>query len=358
MKKRFLTLHPKVVRPMSLDQLLLVYTGYSLNPNAAPQYQFWEPHEFAPLLAHIDRATGWMDGRMFTDFLFLALGILDEQGNGRYLARNETAPAAPKDWDRYLQELFACDRNLHALCQATAVTPFPSPRVWIALPYPNPQLFASDEQRIAAVMDWVYRFWERWTASGLWRCLELTGFYWLQESLYYQGPVYDDRVVIRAINRNIHQLVHTGGNRLQTLWIPYQLATGRSEWRSLGFDVAFLQPNYYFNPERKLETAAVEAYQAGQGLVMEVDLAVTYDPVRRQRFIEYMNLGATGGYDAAGQNFPPYMLTSPLAWYTGGWYLGKNGRKQALISLYQTNDPLYDQIYAFIQGSYVPLPTT
>lgn len=87
---------------------------------------------------------------------------------------------------------------------------------------------------------------------------------------------------------------------------------------------------------------------------MEFDLAVTYDQVKRARFIEYMNGGATGGYDFANRYFGPYMTESPLGWYTGGWFFGKNGRKQALVSLYQSGDPLYEQISQFIRGTYQP----
>ncbi len=335
----------------NVDQLFLAYTGYSLNPNAAPQYQFWEPHEFVPLLAHINRSTGCIDGWMFSDFLFLALGILNERGDGKYLTRNESAPANRSDWDRYLDELFACDRNLDALSQATDYVPNARPNVWIALPYPNPQIFPTDSLRLTAVRDWLHSFLCRWDDYSFDKTLSLQGFYWLQESLYYQGPEFDDRRLIKEVNQSVHRL-KADGRRFRTLWIPYQLANGRTEWRELGFDLALLQPNYYFNPERKLETAAAEAYQNEQGLEMEFDLAVTYDQAKRARFIEYMNLGATGGYDEHGNYFGPYMLEAPLGWYTGGWYLGKNGRKQALFSLYQENDPLYDQIFSFLNGTY------
>jgi len=347
---RLLAPYPSIAKSR-VDQLFLAYTGYSLNPNAAPQYQFWEPHEFIPLLAHVDRSTGRFDGQMWTDFLFLALGILDERGDGKYLTRSETAPATRADWDRYTAELYACNRNLDALYQAVAAVPYPHANVWIALPYPNPSVFPDDTLRLDAVLDWLQSFLARWRETPFERRLSLQGFYWLQESIYYQGPEYDDRLLIRSVNQAIRRL-NFRGKKYRTLWIPYQLANAREEWEQLGFDLALLQPNYYFNPERKLETAAAEAYANGQGFEMELDLAVTYDEAKRARFIEYMNLGATGGFDAAGNYFGPYMLESPLGWYTGGWYLGKNGRKQSIISLYQNNDPLYDQIYAFLNGTY------
>jgi len=288
---------------------------------------------------------------MFRHFLFLALGILDEQGNGKHLTRHEAAPAHSSDWFRYLDELFLCNRNLDALAQSVRLSSAPGVDVWIGLPYPNPQVFSSEARRIAAVHAWIEACLTMWCRSHFYPALRLRGFYWLQESLYYTGPEVDDRRLIRAVNRLIHRL-RADGKPLTSIWIPYQGANGWDEWRELGFDLAFLQPNYYFQPEKRLETAAANAWQQQMGLEMEFDLAVTYDSLRRARWLEYMRLGATGGQAADGRPFGPYMLDAPLAWYTGGWYLGKNGRKQALVSLAHDRDPLYAQICRFFHGTY------
>lgn len=332
-----------------VDQLFLAYVGYSIGSDGTPHYQFWEPADFAPLLTHTNPSTGFIDGAMFSDFLFLALGILTVTGEGRYLTRNEKAPATWNEWVRYLDELFLPERNLDALCQAVQRSPLPHANVWIALPYPNPAVFPDDLLRIQAVVDWICLFLKRWSTSPLRCCLRLQGFYWLQESLYDYGGAFDDRFVIRDVNMQIHAC-HTDGRRLQSIWIPYQGARGWDEWQTLGFDLAFLQPNTYFNPSRSLTEAAASAAHSGMGLEIEFDLGVTYDQEKRERLLAYLHTGSTGGTDDKGRVFPPYQFESPLAWYTGGWFFGKNGRKQALLSLYQSNDPLYDQIFRFLNG--------
>lgn len=332
-----------------IDQLFLAYTGYSIGSDGTPHYQFWETTDFLPLLTHTDPSTGYADGTMFSDFLFLALGILTESGEGRHLARNEKAPAGWNEWVRYLDELFLGERNLDALCQAVHRSSPICINVWIALPYPNPQVFPNDLLRVQATVEWISLYLDRWSKCSLHSALTLRGFYWLQESLYYQGHTFDDRFVITEVNKKVHSLC-VDGNKLQSIWIPYQLANGWDEWKSLGFDLAFLQPNAYFNPERRIEDAAASAYQTGMGVEMEFDLGVTYDQAKRQRFMEYMKAGATGGTDSRGRYFGPYKYESPLAWYTGGWFFGKNGRKQALVSLYQSGDPLYDEIFRFLNG--------
>ncbi len=332
-----------------IDQLFLAYTGYSIGTDGTPHYQFWEPTDFLPLLTHTDEATGCVDGTMFTDFLFLALGILNESGEGRFLARNEKAPANWNEWVRYQNELFLCDRNLDALCQAVQRSSLSSTNVWIALPYPNPQIFPSDPLRIRAVVEWMCLFLENWSNRPLKCCLNLKGFYWLQESLYEYGGAFDDRLVMTEVNREIHACKENGVP-LQSIWIPYQLAHGWNEWRTLGFDLAFLQPNAYFNPQRSISQAAASAYENDMGVMIEFDLAVTYDQSKREKLLEYLRVGATGGTDAQERYFGPYGYESPLAWYTGGWFFGKNGRKQAMVSLYQSNDPLYDVIFRYLNG--------
>lgn len=332
-----------------IDQLFLAYTGYSIGSDGTPHYQFWETTDFLPLLTHPDVVTGCVDGTMFTDFLFLALGILNESGEGRFLTRHDKAPANWNEWVRYMSELFLCDRNLDALCQAVQRSSLSSTNVWIALPYPNPQIFPNDQLRIQAVIEWMCLFLEKWSCSHLRCCLNLKGFYWLQESLYEHGGAYDDRYVLTEVNKEIHACKENG-IPLQSIWIPFQLAQGWNEWRSLGFDLAFLQPNAYFNPKRSISQAAASAYENGMGVEIEFDLAVTYDRSKREKFLEYLHEGTTGGTDDQGRYFGPYEFDSPLAWYTGGWFFGKNGRKQAMVSLYQSRDPLYDVIFRYLNG--------
>ncbi|MFX7632995.1 DUF4855 domain-containing protein, partial [Acinetobacter baumannii] len=86
----------------------------------------------------------------------------------------------------------------------------------------------------------------------------------------------DDRQVIRAVNDAIHGCTHAG-RMLRSIWIPYQQAAGWNEWAQLGFDLAFLQPNYYFNPKKSVDASSAASEAAGMGVEIEFDLGVTYD---------------------------------------------------------------------------------
>ena len=65
--------------------------------------------------------------------------------------------------------------------------------------------------------------------------LDLTGFYWLEESTAKCGDLPKD------VSEYIHQLDK------RFYWIPYWNASGYNLWKKLGFDTAFLQQNHFFS---------------------------------------------------------------------------------------------------------------
>ena len=130
--------------------------------------------------------------------------------------------------------------------------------------------------------------------------LELLGFYWLSEALYYDEP--DEIEIVRyAID-----YVHSKGYLM--FWIPYYNASGWSTWKELGFDFACLQPNYSFmsveDPDR-LYTAALKAKLFGMAVEIELD-SPTAD-VNIRRYKEYLASGLEYGY-----------MYSPKVYYLGG----------------------------------------
>ena len=65
------------------------------------------------------------------------------------------------------------------------------------------------------------------------------------------------------------------------IWIPYFQAAGWSDWRSLGFDVATMQPNWAFHSHPGLNNSAElfakvanDTSCAGMGVEMELPLSV------------------------------------------------------------------------------------
>lgn len=308
------------------------------------------------MITHINRTTKAADGEMFTDFLFLAIAVKNKSGEYKYIVRNDSSPAGTVDWQIYLNNLFAPQKNLNALYTVSKYNGLGrqiSTDVWIGLPYPHPNIFAADSDRVLAVTRWINSFLKTWNSVNYSSRLTLRGFYYVQESLYYNTVKFDDANLMVRVNKYIHSK-HVNNRQLKSLWIPYQKAAGWDRWKDYGFDLSVLQPSYYFNPKMKLETGACDAHMNVQGVEMELDLACVSDGMKRSRFIEYMDKGCTGGSDSTGRLFGAYMKESPLAWYLGGWYWNNGKRNHCIHNLYRSGDILYDKISEYLKGTYKP----
>lgn len=61
-------------------------------------------------------------------------------------------------------------------------------------------------------------------------------------------------------------------------WIPYWQAKGHEDWKRLGFDVAYQQPNHFFNksiPDSRLDEACAVARKNGMAMEFEFDERAT-----------------------------------------------------------------------------------
>lgn len=343
------------------QHIFLAYVGYSVDADGSLHHQYWEGKDLQPVVTHIDRKTGKADGLMFTNFLFTGAAVQNGTGQVKYIGVSEQNGGNFSDWQSYKNELFLPGKNISALAELAQQNPLGKKidlSVWVALPYPNPHVFPTDSERIAAEKGWIDSFLTTWQSGGYGKNLYLAGFYWTGESEYANtGRIYDG-YVMSQVNAYVHQK-KADSHALYTLWIPYQGAKSWDRWKLYGFDLSILQNNYYFDPQKSFETGAANAFANGQGMEMELDLGVTWDFPPRARFLKYLNSGITGGKDGMQRSFPAYMKGYPLAWYTGGWYWYNGERDQALIRLYRTGSPLYDYIYQFIQGTYKgPTPFT
>ncbi len=158
--------------------------------------------------------------------------------------------------------------------------------------------FSRPEHRILAgewFMDQVRAAFNR---KG-YRNIELLGFYILPEELDLnwraQYKKYD--VVIPALSAYAHSCNEA------MFWIPYNLAPGYQKWKDFGIDLACMQPNYYWEPEKKpMNTTFREINKYGMGLELEFEYtmvehvngaqsAQTY----RKRFEDYMEWARTSG---------------------------------------------------------------
>lgn len=158
--------------------------------------------------------------------------------------------------------------------------------------------FSLIQDRVAAY-EWFMDETRKAFQQKNYRHIELAGFYILPEVLSTTWrPEYKryDKV-IPAVAEYAHSC------RESLFWIPYCLADGYKKWESFGFDLAYMQPNYYWEAEKKpLPTTfqAIDKYRMGLELEFEYSMveningaasAQTY----RQRFQEYLAWARSSG---------------------------------------------------------------
>lgn len=177
--------------------------------------------------------------------------------------------------------------------------------------------FSSNADRIAACKWYIDQALAMWQKSGF-KHIELAGFYWVAERDF------DAQTVLPAVSAK----VKSKGKRF--FWIPYYGAKGAGNWKTLGFDVAYQQPNYFFklNTPRKILTGAIDFARNNQMAVeMEFDKRVITEDGFRKKFSDYLD-----EFEKAGA-----ISNSPVAYYDGGgaWYemsLQKNAKVKQLVN--------------------------
>ncbi len=325
-------LTPNSLGAHGIHNMLLVYFG-----DNAGQTATWSPSDFIPMLAY-QSPTGSLSGRMFDTMLFGPYGTLT---------------ASQNDWQTYLQNLFASGQQLNALntaagqVNATLNTPGYQEKVVIALPYPgfghgvwgnlngHPINLSGSLQdpnalhaREAAVDWFIQQFLIQWQAAHF-NNLQLTGFYWNQETV--RAPVPSEKQLIA------HTAQTTQANGLPLFWIPTYDGQQATRWQSLGFDAAWLQPNFIeaglsANPAR-LTGAEQLAQKYGMGLEVELQSNSVFNPAYRYLYQETLDQFSQAGY---GPNVSH-------AFYAG---------VKLLVDAADSSDPniraIYDETYQFL----------
>jgi hypothetical protein len=232
---------------------------------------------------------------LFDAFLFLHF-------TAKSGVRTDAGATTRSDWEYQLDTWFAPDRDLRALDEAIGRAaralgePAKPRQVLLTMPYPNPSVrdfgmlpggsspdLASIAGVRAAAAWYVSEAQHRFRKAG-YRHLRLWGIYWMREEM----PAGDEPRVTAAAN-----VVHQAG--LRFAWIPWWRAPGFDRWRTVGFDVAFLQPNYAFHSwthggsvrRNRLAAAADLARQHGLGLEMEAG-AVLESEADRHAALHYL----------------------------------------------------------------------
>ncbi len=266
---------------------VLVYAG-------GPKRPAYSVGDFVHLIAYVDtadRPAGWL----CTGAIFLEIFAPSGHAFATWLGGQ---PAKGDDWNAYLHVVFDSGGALARLDSAVSsvgkqVGPLPKKYpVMVMIPYPDPHVsrldspwgsfsLAENSGRLEAVQSYVNQVVKRFRGSR-YTNVELVGFYWLNESI--SGS---DTSLTADVARRIHKL------GLRFYWIPYYTAGNVDAWARIGFDRAWLQPNFFFKPAvspLRLDSAVDRARSLGMGLEIEFDGRLFSDPRYFDRLDPYLNV--------------------------------------------------------------------
>lgn len=171
--------------------------------------------------------------------------------------------------------------------------------------------------------------------------IELLGFYILPEVLSTtwrpQYKKYDE--LWPAVAEYLH------GCNEGLFWIPYNMADGYKKWKDFGIDMAYMQPNYYWDEEGKnpMSPTFSEINRLGMGLELEFEYSMVEGvngaasaQKYRARFDEYLQWAKSSGVYG----------TRPLALYSG-----TDAMHQLAVSNVQGDKEMYHKLCRFISGN-------
>jgi|AGTN01.1.fsa_nt_gi hypothetical protein len=308
--------HPK--------DMVLIYDG------GAHRSIRWTSDHLAPYVAYNDKEG--IDQWLFDGFLFLE--IID--GKGRCFASYyEKEGARQSEWralvDNYFQEgnaVMALNDQIESVIKETKLKKIKKRKVVLCLPEPIPNQkdwgaidgvpmdFSNKTDRLKACK-WYIDYAEKRFRETSPKHLEFTGFYWIAE----------EATNSRDLSGDVSNYIHQKGYNFY--WIPYFKSDGYKEWRTMGFDKAYYQPNYFFNEDRpitQIEEACKTAIENGMSLEMEFDeraLAVNGWGYRLNDYIDvFRRFGVSDSMD--------------IAYYQGG---------DALYKLYHSENKVDNELY-------------
>lgn len=323
-----------------VENMLLAYTGEH------GELGTWTKEDFLPMVGY-RTVDGYMRDQMFDTILFLPY---------------QTIPATKESWTMYMNDLFGSNKQLDALNQAmreynrlrgTLYTTPTQENVVLALPYPNanqtnfgqlnekkPSLSFNpagigEEQAYLnrkAALEWYFQeLMKRWNKEE-YAYLKLEGIYWFHELVEDSAP--KERQLIRDMGSMVHD------EALRYYWIPYFGAPGVSEWKSLYFDKAFLQPSYYSDKPVGIDRIqgvldVVNKYD--MDIEIEGDWKMYNDPKFYQTY--YNQLVATHKLGMDKDNVHAY-------------YFGSKTLLESVKSTDPVKRAIYDDTYKWMRGRF------
>ncbi len=270
-----------------IQDLVLIYQGGSHRLD-------WTVDQFRPHVVHqfADGSRDWL----FDGFLFLEF----KNGSGRhYTIGYEKNNARKEEWAWLIDRIFEEGKSLAALdqCITQEIRNLGKPafkhQVVLGLPEAirgqkdwgeldgRTMDFSEREDQIAATKWYIDELTRRFKAAK-YRHIELSGFYWVAEHTKHCA---DLTIPLSEYIHSINKLFY---------WIPYWGAVGHQDWKRLGFDIAYQQPNHFFNhsiPDSRLDAACAEARRHGMAMEFEFDekATVAHPKSSHERMVAYIN---------------------------------------------------------------------
>lgn len=295
--------------PPAFGSLSLVTMGWhNYNPPV------WTAERFASHVAYTD-ASG--NGHWLFD-AFLCIDGWDPMRNLSYSITNGRYSATKASWEDLLEawlgESGALKQLDTAIESAAAVLGNPPTPRYIIMSVPDPVRYECFQDKnssttywgeldgcaldFAQVADqekacqWYMDLCRDCFQQLRFRHLELAGFYILSEDLpldpaFYKsaGQTCDSADTWNWNHKNWEEIIphmaayaHSCNEGLW--WIPYHLAPGYKVWKQLGFDMAFMQPNYYWDHDQvshplPATKEALQRYSMGIELEFEYSLVAS-----------------------------------------------------------------------------------
>ena len=257
-----------------IDDLALIYIGSQHRPE-------WGKEQFKPYVMHTypNGTSSWM----FDGFLMIEFQAYNENGSIVSFGESNGLGAQKPDWERLIkvqlgietgQGCKALDDLIGELIPKLG-KPGHKHKVVLTLPIAeaksgitwgsingqklNFQYQSDREEAMKWYIDYAIDLWNK---AGF-KNIELDGVYWTKEAF-----TQDYRAFLRNMNN------YYKSRKLHTYWIPYLNAKGYDCWADYGIEVAYQQPNYYFDtdyPHRRLEQAVERSWNYNMGLEMEFE---------------------------------------------------------------------------------------
>lgn len=307
-----------IYKTSEIRDLALIYQG-------GMQRIDWTPDQFLPYVTHqfADGTKDWL----FDGFLFLEF----TNGEGYNYAYGYDKKQARKiEWEWLLDRVFekgkaldALDRCIESEKKNIGKTPFKHKIILgVAIPLPKQKDWGAidgdsldfnvQSDQVKATKWYIDQLMSRFKKAK-YRNLELSGFYWVDE----------DIATCKDLPKYVSQYIHS--KKKKFVWIPYWKAKGYDQWKELGFDIAYQQPNYFFTgtiPYSRLDDACAVASDNGMAMEFECDSKALYDCKNSSydRMLDYIK---------AFENNRVFE-TSAIAYYTGS---------KGVLDMYHSTSP-------------------